>query len=93
MNVAPATTTRAETVGVSPKAAVATAVGALLGVLLAVANAVQARPELLGDLPPIVQFLILTSVPPAALALATYKAAVGRVALPPTVEGEYLGDR
>ncbi|MDN5857887.1 MAG: hypothetical protein L0H84_04620 [Pseudonocardia sp.] len=76
------TSTDARTVGPSPKAVAATAGATLLGVVLAVLNAVQASPELLGGLPPVWQFLLLAAVPPLVIGLLAVRAAVGKVALP-----------
>lgn len=76
------TSTSAETVGASPKAVAATAVSTVLGVLFATLTAVAGSPELLGGLPPIVQFLILAALPPVLVGIATFQAAVGKVALP-----------
>lgn len=76
------TSTSAGTVGLSPKAAAATAVSTVLGVLLAILNGVQASPDLLGAVPPLLQFLILAAVPPIVVGLSTYQASLGKVALP-----------
>ena len=76
------TSTSAETVGTSPKAVAATAVSTVLGVLFAVLTAVAGSPELLGGLHPTLQFLILAGLPPVLVGIATYRAEVGKVALP-----------
>lgn len=76
-------TSNVETVGASPKAVAATAVSTLLGIVLAVLNAVNSPEgaQLLGSLPATVQALILVAIPPLVIGVSTYAAAVGRVAL------------
>jgi membrane glycosyltransferase len=77
----------ARSVGVSPKAVAATAVSAVIGVILAFLTLLPNQPGLLAGLPPIVQALILLAVPPLVTLFATYRAAVGAVALPPVDQG------
>lgn len=76
-------TSDVETIGASPKAVAATAVATVLGVVLALLNALNtdAGAGLLGGLNPTVQAIILFAVPPLITGVTTYMAAVGRVAL------------
>lgn len=78
-----AQTSNVETVGVSPKAVAATALSAVLSFALALLNSLNTPDgaKILGDWPPTLQFVLLLAVPPAAVAVGTYAAAVGRVAL------------
>lgn len=68
-----------KTVGASPKVIVTTIVSGLIGVLIAVLNAVSANSDLLGSLPPMVQGLILVLIPPVVTWLAGYQAPPGTV--------------
>lgn len=79
----PVAGSKAETVGASPKTVLATAVSTVLSIALAVLNLVNtpAGAGLLGGLNPIAQTLIIAAIPPLAIGLTTYHAAVGRVAL------------
>jgi hypothetical protein len=70
---------RLKTDGVSPKAIVSTVIAALVGVLVAALNAVQADPSLLGPLPTWVQGVILAVVPAAITFLSAYRAGPGNV--------------
>lgn len=79
-------TSQATTVGVSPKAAAATAVVSVLSVVIGLLNGLSAHPDLLGTLPAWAQVLIVIAVPPVLTAFVTYRASVGTVALPPVVE-------
>lgn len=70
---------RLTTNGLSPKAVVATVMSALLGGIVALLNAVQENPDLLGGIPPWVQSLILAVTPVVLTGLATYRAKPGDV--------------
>jgi hypothetical protein len=76
-------TSDVQTVGTSPKAVLATAASTVLGIVLALLNALNtsAGAGLLGGLNPTVQAIILFAVPPLIVGVTTYMAAVGRVAL------------
>jgi hypothetical protein len=67
------------TVGASPKMIAATAVSTLVGIVVALLNALQANPNLFGDLPTPVQSLILVVVPPLLTGFAAYTASPGSV--------------
>jgi len=64
--------------GISPKAVASSAVGLLVGVLIAVLNAVQ-EANLLGGLPMPAQVLLLAAIPPVLTFLAAYQAKPGDV--------------
>lgn len=68
--------------GISPKAIAATVVSAVVGIVVAALNAVQADPSLLGPLPVWVQGAILAVVPTLITFLAAYKAGPGVVGTP-----------
>lgn len=70
-----------QTVGASPKMIAATAVSTLVGIVVAVLNALQANPNLFGTLPTAVQSLILVVVPPLLTGFAAYQASPGNVTL------------
>jgi hypothetical protein len=57
---------------VSPKVVVSTLVSLGASLLLAILNAVQANPDLLGSVPPVLQFLLLAIIPPLVTFLAGY---------------------
>jgi hypothetical protein len=76
------TTIDAQSVGLSPKAVAATAASAGLGIVLAFLTLLQNQPGLLPFLPPIAQALVLVAIPPLITLFATYRAAVGAVAIP-----------
>lgn len=65
--------------GVSPKAIAAGVVGALVGVIVTVLNAMQADPDLLGSLPTFWQSAILLVIPPVVSFLAAFQARPGSV--------------
>ena len=67
------------TVGLSPKMVAATATSLILGVVVAVLNALQERPDLLGSLPPLLQFVLLAAIPSVVTGLAAYQAKPGTV--------------
>jgi hypothetical protein len=69
------------TVGLSPKTVWATAAGTLVGVVVAVLNAVQDNPSLLGGLPTWAQSLLLIIIPPLLTGLAGYQASPGDVTI------------
>ncbi len=58
---------------VERKVAVGTVVSLLVAGVIAVLNAVVADNTLLGVLPPVVQWLVLTGVPPALVFLGAYR--------------------
>lgn len=66
------------TEGVSPKALASGVVGLLVGIAVAVLNAVQDA-NLLGGLPMTLQVLILAAIPPVLAFLASYQASPGNV--------------
>jgi hypothetical protein len=68
-----------ETVGWSPKMITATAVTTVVGIVVAVLNALQADPSMFGDLPTELQSLILVIIPPILTGIATYSASPGNV--------------
>lgn len=70
-----------KTEGVSPKMVAATAVTTLVGIVVALLNAVQANTSLLGGLDPVLQFIILTAIPPALAGFAAYQASPGNVTI------------
>jgi uncharacterized RDD family membrane protein YckC len=70
-----------KTEGVSPKAIAAGVVGALVGVIVTVLNAMQAQPDLLGSLPTFWQSAILLVIPPVVSFLAAYQASPGTVSM------------
>lgn len=69
------------TVGLSPKMVWSTAGTTLVMVVVAVLNAVQADPALLGGLPIWLQSLILIVIPPALVGFVGYQANPGGVAI------------
>ena len=69
-----------KTEGVSPKALASSAVGLLVGILIAVLNAVQEN-QLLGSLPPALQVILLAAIPPILTFLAAYQAGPGNVSV------------
>jgi hypothetical protein len=73
-HAAPATVTD----GISPKALASGATGLLVGIVVAVLNAVT-ESNLLGGLPPTVQVLLLAAIPPVLSYLAAYQAGPGTV--------------
>jgi hypothetical protein len=68
-----------QTVGWSPKMITATVMTTLLGIVVAILNALQADPDLFGDLPTELQSLLLVVIPPILTGIATYTAAPGNV--------------
>lgn len=70
-----------KTDGLSPKAIAAGVVGALVGVIVTVLNAMQADPSLLGSLPTFWQSAILLVIPPVVTFLAAYQAGPGAVSV------------
>lgn len=68
-----------KTVGWSPKMVAATAVTTVIGIVVAILNALQADPSLFGDLPTPVQSLILVVIPPILAGFASYQASAGNV--------------
>lgn len=70
-----------KTVGWSPKMVTATAVTTLIGIVVAILNALQADPSLFGDLPTPVQSLLLVVIPPILAGFATYQASPGAVTI------------
>jgi hypothetical protein len=64
--------------GLSPKAAAAGAVGLLVGIAIAVLNAVQDA-NLLGDLAMPLQVILLAAIPPVLTFLGAYQASPGNV--------------
>lgn len=68
-----------QTEGYSPKMIAATAVTTLVGIVVALLNALQANASLLGGLNPVLQFVILTAIPPLLAGLAAYQASPGNV--------------
>jgi hypothetical protein len=68
-----------KTVGWSPKMVTATAVTTVIGIVVAILNALQADPALFGDLPTPVQSLLLVIIPPILAGFATYQASPGNV--------------
>lgn len=70
-----------QTVGVSPKMVAATVTTTVIGIVIAVLNALQADPSLLGGLPTVAQSLLLVLVPPLLAGLATYQAGPGNVTI------------
>jgi hypothetical protein len=67
------------TVGVSPKMVAATVVTTVVGVIVALLNALQADASLLGGLNPVLQFIVLTAIPPVLAGFAAYQARPGDV--------------
>ena len=67
------------TEGFSPKMVAATAATTLVGVVVALLNALQADPNLFGDLPTVWQSVILVVVPPVLAGFASYSASPGNV--------------
>lgn len=68
-----------KTVGWSPKMIAATAATTLVGVVVALLNALQADPSLFGDLPTWAQSLLLVVIPPVLAGFASYSAGPGEV--------------
>jgi hypothetical protein len=69
------------TEGISPKAVAATVVSVLVGIAVAVLNAVQENPSLLGPLPVWAQGVILALVPAVITALSAFLSSPGTVTL------------
>lgn len=69
----------ARTEGVSPKMVAATVTTTVIGIVVAVLNALQSDPSLLGGLPTVVQSLLLVLIPPLLAGLATYQASPGNI--------------
>lgn len=69
------------TVGTSPKMLAATAVTTLVGIVVALLNALQADASLLGGLHPVAQFIIITAIPPLLAGFAAYQAGPGTVTI------------
>jgi hypothetical protein len=67
------------TVGLSPKMIWSTAGTTLVMVVVAVLNAVQTNPGLIGGLPLWAQSLILIVIPPVLVGFASYQAGPGDV--------------
>jgi hypothetical protein len=74
-HAAPAT----KTVGWSPKMLAATATTTLVGIVVALLNALQADPSLFGDTPTWLQSLLLIVIPPLLAGFASYQASPGAV--------------
>ncbi len=72
------TTTRVETVGVSPKAWAAGAAGAGLGSIAAVLQLAQGQPDVFG-LPPVWGILLSVGLPPIVTFLSAAAASLGSV--------------
>lgn len=70
-----------KTEGYSPKMLAATAVSTLVGIVVAVLNALQENPNLLGTLPVPVQSLLLVVIPPILAGFAAYQASPGSVSV------------
>jgi hypothetical protein len=70
-----------KTVGTSPKMIAATAVTTLVGIVVAILNALQADPNLFGELPVVWQSVILVVIPPLLAGFATYQASPGTVSI------------
>lgn len=68
-----------KTVGWSPKMIAPTVVTTLVGVVVALLNAVAADASMLGGLHPVLQFVILTAIPPVLAGFAAYQASPGNV--------------
>jgi hypothetical protein len=68
-----------KTVGWSPKMVASTVVTTVIGIVVAILNALQADPSLFGDLPTPVQSLILVVIPPILAGFAAYQASPGNV--------------
>ena len=69
------------TVGWSPKMVASTAVATVIGIVVAILNALQANPNLLGQLPTPVQSLLLVIIPPILAGFAAYQAPPGNITL------------
>lgn len=74
------------TVGTSPKTVWAGVVALIIGVAIAVLNAVQDA-NLLGSLPVPLQVILLAAIPPILVALAAYQARPGVVTQTPVAPG------
>lgn len=70
-----------KTEGFSPKMVAATVASALVGVVVAVLNALQENPTLLGGLPVWAQSLVLIVIPPLLAGLAAFQASPGTVTM------------
>lgn len=68
-----------KTVGLSPKMIAPTVVTTAVGIAVALLNALQADATMLGGLHPVLQFVILTSIPPILAGFAAYQASPGNV--------------
>jgi hypothetical protein len=68
-----------ETVGTSPKAIASGLSGLVIGVLVAVLDAVQGNVELLGGLPEWVQVVLLAAIPAVIAYASAYVAPPGEV--------------
>lgn len=68
-----------ETQGLSPKMVWASVVTTIVGVVIALLNGLVANAALLGALDPVLQFIIITAVPPVLVGLAAYQAKPGDV--------------
>jgi hypothetical protein len=69
----------ARTEGLSPKMVATTAATTLVGIVVALLNALQADASMLGGLNPVLQFIILTAIPPILAGFAAYQASPGTV--------------
>ena len=70
-----------ETEGLSPKMIAASAASTAVGIVVALLNALQADASLLGDLPPWLQFVLITAIPPLLAGFAAYQAKPGNVSV------------
>jgi len=69
----------AKTVGWSPKMLAATAATTLVGIVVAILNALQEDPAMFGALPTWLQSLLLVVIPPLLAGFASYQAGPGEV--------------
>ena len=69
----------ARTEGLSPKMIAPTVVTTCVGIIVALLNALQADASMLGGLHPVLQFIILTAIPPILAGFAAYQASPGAV--------------
>jgi hypothetical protein len=70
-----------KTVGLSPKMIAPTVVTTVVGVVVALLNALQADASMLGGLNPVLQFIILTAIPPVLAGFAAYQASPGNISV------------
>lgn len=72
-------TSTTQTIGWSPKMVAATAATTLVGIVVAILNALQENPSLFGALPTWLQSLLLVVIPPLLAGFASYQASPGTV--------------